>query len=262
MNRIDTQCKKFLGKRLGLMAHTVAGYPTIARSRENLRILAEAGVDFIELQIPFSDPLGDGQTIREANAVALKGGIRVCDAFAIIKAARTKDNIKIPLLFMTYFNIVFTYGVEKFCKDAKSAGIDGLIIPDATIETEHYDHLDAIAAKHDLHLIKFAGIDTGEKRLQAIAEHERGFTYCFSRRGITGAHAGLDPIIKKRLKVVRKYFKKPLGVGFGISKPDDIDTLRKSGADIVIVGSAFVEAFKAGGAYGLRKKAKELVAAL
>jgi tryptophan synthase alpha chain len=163
---------------------------------------------------------------------------------------------------MTYFNIVFTYGIEKFCKDAKSVGIDGLIIPDVTLETEAYDHLDSIAVKCGLHLIKFAGIDTDEKRLKEIAKSERGFTYCFSRRGITGVHKGLDPIIKQRLEIVRKYFKKPLGVGFGISKPEHIEILKDTEADFVIVGSAFIEAYKHGGSEELKKKAQELVSVL
>src|SRR3989344_4588286 len=150
MNNIDIQYKKIRQeKRMGLMTHVVIGYPSMKGTRALVNMMAQEGVDFIELQIPFSDPLGDGPTIHEANTRALLKGVHVKNALALVKTLRKKDHIKIPLLFMTYINIPFTYGLEKFCKDARKVGINGFIIPDYNLELEKIDHFDKLANKHN-----------------------------------------------------------------------------------------------------------------
>src|SRR3989344_6869554 len=165
MNNIDTQYKKIKQeKRMGLMTHVVIGYPNIKDTRALVKMMAEEGVDFIELQIPFSDPLGDGLVIHQANSEALRKGIRVKDAFALVKALRREGGIKIPLLLTAYMNIPFTYGLEKFCKDAEKVGINGLIIPDYNPEFEKVDHFDEIARRYNQALIRFVSLGSTPPR--------------------------------------------------------------------------------------------------
>ena len=264
MNNIDKQYKKIKNaNRLGLMTHVVVGYPSIKDTRILVKMMVEEGVDYIELQIPFSDPLGDGAVIREANTHAIANGARVRDAFQLVKTLRKKDDIKIPLLFMTYLNIVFTYGFEKFCSLAEKVGVDGLIILDYNMLHEEQDHLNKIAKKYNLILIRFISLDSNEKRMKILAKGAngpQGFIYCFSTQGITGVRQKLNLYLNKHLTHVRKFFKQPLAVGFGISKREHIKSL-KGYADIIIVGSALIEAFKKDGLDRVRIKIKELVRA-
>ncbi len=245
---------------MGLMTHVVVGYPTLKDTRELVNMMVKEGADFIELQIPFSDPLGDGPTIHVANTKALEGGVLVKDAFALVKTLREKDKIKIPLLFMTYFNIPFTYGLEKFCRDAKNAGINGLIIPDYNLQQEDVDHFDKLAQKYDQVLIRFVSLESTVGRMKSLSTGAEGFIYCFSTQGITGVRSKLNEYLTKHLDSVRKYFRKPLAVGFGISKAEHVRSLHGS-ADIIVVGSAMVKAFDEGGLKKARSLARELVAA-
>jgi tryptophan synthase alpha chain len=260
MNKLDEQFKKIEAEgRLGLMTHVVIGYPTLDDTRALAKMMAAEGVDFVELQIPFSDPIGDGSTIRKANTATLAGGIHVKDAFTLIKTLRDEDKIEIPLLFMTYLNIVYTYGFEKFCADAQTVGINALIIPDYNMAHERVDHLDDIAQKHGLVLIRFVSLDSNDERLKRISDGASGFIYCFSTRGITGARLDLDIYLSAHLANVRKFFPgSPLAVGFGISKGEHLRSLKGS-ADIAVVGSALLEAFEEQGLEGVRTKVKQLV---
>lgn len=146
MNKIDQQLSEIKKeKRMGLMTHVVVGYPNLEETVSIVKTMATAGVDFVELQIPFSDPLADGPTIMRACEAALANGTKVKDAFAIMK--ELSQQVSIPLLFMSYYNIVFRYGVEKFCRDAKKAGASGLIVPDMPIDEESYEHFYRSAQK-------------------------------------------------------------------------------------------------------------------
>lgn len=245
---------------MGLMTHVVIGYPSMKDTRALVNMMVQEGVDFIELQIPFSDPLGDGATIHEANTKALIKGVHVRDAFALVKNLREKDHIKIPLLFMTYINIPFTYGLEKFCKDAERVGINGFIIPDYNLELEKIDHLHKLASKHNQILIRFVSLESSPERMKFLAHGAEGFIYCFSTQGITGALTQLNTYLKKHLQLVHAYFSQPLAVGFGISSARDVSSLRNN-ADIVVVGSAMIKAFEKGGLGKARIKTRELVAA-
>src|SRR5258708_193254 len=139
MNLIDQKLQEIKrNKKIGLMTHVVVGYPSLEETVSIVKTMADAGVDFIELQIPFSDPLADGPTIMQACEKALENGTRVKDAFAVMR--QLSREVGIRLLFMTYYNIVFRYGVEKFCKDAKDAGAAGLIVPDMPIDEEAEEH--------------------------------------------------------------------------------------------------------------------------
>ena len=242
MNKIDQKLTEIKEqKRIGLMTHVVVGYPSLNETVAIVKAMAEAGADFVELQIPFSDPLADGPTIMRACEESLANGTKVKDAFSIMK--QLSAEVSVPLLFMSYYNIVFRYGVEKFCRDAKEAGASGLIVPDMPIDEEGEEHFYAFAEKFDLHVIHVISPASTHERLKKNAVLSKGFIYCTARQGITGAKKELDPAIRSYLQEVKKYFSIPVAVGFGISNRDHISSLKKE-ADIAIVGSALIDVIK------------------
>lgn len=222
---------------MGLMTHVVVGYPDLKTTENVVKTMASSGVDFIELQIPFSDPLADGPTIMKACEASLNNGTKVKDAFTLM--SKLSKEINIPLIFMGYFNTVFKYGVEKFCADAKAAGASGLIIPDIPLEEEGEEHFIEYARKYDLYPVRVVSPASTDDRLKKNAAVAGGFVYCMARQGITGAQKDLDPQLVEYLERVKKYFNVPLAVGFGISNKKHIDAL-KGHADIAIIGSAII----------------------
>lgn len=257
MNLIDSQLVKIIEeKRLGLMTHLVVGYPTLKTSEKLIKVMEDSGVDFIELQIPFSDPLADGPTIMKASEVALENGVKVKDSFAL--ADKLSKQIKIPLIFMTYFNTVFKYGTKRFCFDAKKAGISGLIIPDIPIEEEHEEHFIKYCRQADLKNIRVISPASTEQRMKINAQVAEGFIYCTSRQGITGVGKKLDPDIARYLNTVKKYFKTPIAVGFGISKKQQVEAL-KDYADIIVTGSAIIEVINKSNKEDLEENIKNFI---
>lgn len=239
MNAIDGQLTKIKKEgRIGLMTHIVVGYPSLKESEQVALAMEESGADFVELQIPFSDPLADGPTIMNACDLALKNGVKVSDAFKLAKNLSTQ--VKIPLLFMCYYNSVFNIGVMKFCRMAKEAGIAGLIVPDIPLEEEPEEGFLAACGKNDLYPIRLISPVSTIERLTKNAKIAQGFVYCSARQGTTGAKTKLDPELVKYLKLARSYFKVPLAVGFGISSKDRVNLITPF-ADIVIVGSAIID---------------------
>lgn len=239
MNLIDKQLEKIKQeKRLGLMTHVVVGYPSLKTTAVLVKVMADAGVDFIELQIPFSDPLADGPTIMKACEEALRNGTKVRDAFKL--ASVLSKQIKTPLLFMAYYNTVFKYGTKKFCDDAKKVGISGLIIPDIPLEEEHQEHFIKYCKESGLKNIRVISPASTVERLKKNAEVASGFVYCTARQGITGTQKELDPEIAYFLKNVKKYFKIPIAVGFGISSRERIKLIEPF-ADIAVIGSAIID---------------------
>ena len=225
-------------KSIALMTHVIVGYPSLEKTQELVEEMAASGADIIELQIPFSDPLADGPTIMRACEKSLANGTKVADAFVIMKALTAR--VSIPLLFMAYYNTVFRYGVEKFCKDAHAAGASGLIIPDMPIDEEGEEHFYALAKQYDLHAIHVVSPASTDERLQKNAEMATGFVYCTARQGITGVQSELDPSLSSYLKKIRTYFSIPIAVGFGISKKEHVQALSNH-ADIAVIGSALID---------------------
>jgi len=221
-----------------LMTHVVVGYPTLQDTEELILLMDRTGVDYIELQIPFSDPLADGPTIMKACEASLEKGNKVSDAFLL--ASRLKSKVKTPLLFMAYFNTVFNYGIEKFCKDSKEAGIAGLIVPDFPLEEEETEHFNRILKDNNLLNIKVLSPASTEARIKMNAEVGTGFVYCTARQGITGAEKGFDPSVIEYLKTVRKHFQIPVALGFGISKREHVRQIEGL-ADMAVVGSAILD---------------------
>lgn len=223
-----------------LMTHIIAGYPTLKKSEEIALAMYESGVSFIEAQIPFSDPIADGPTIMEANEIALKNGSTTHKCLKLVK--RLKKKIKIPILIMTYFNIAFNYGLEKFCRDASNAGVYGLIIPDIPIDEEKYEHYIGFCKKYNLHPIQVISQITSPARLKAISKVASGFVYCVSTYGTTGTRNRLNPKLEKYLRKVRDFVKLPLAVGFGISTKKQVKLVDKK-AEIVVIGSKIINLY-------------------
>ncbi len=221
-----------------LMTHVVVGYPTLEETEKLVLLMDKVGVNYIEMQIPFSDPLADGPTIMKACEVSLAKGTKVADSFNLAKKLSKK--VKTPLLFMAYFNTVFNYGIEKFCEDSKQAGIKGLIVPDFPLEEESTEHFNDCLKQQGLLNIKVLSPASTEERIKMNSEVGTGFVYCTARQGITGAEKGFDSNVIKYLKTVRKYFNIPIALGFGISKKEHLEGM-KGLADIAVVGSAILD---------------------
>lgn len=224
-------------KKIALMTHVVIGYPSINQTIKIVNTMAECGVDFVELQIPFSDPLADGPTIMKACEKSLENGFKVKDAFIVMRSLSSEVNI--PLLFMAYYNTIFKYGTEKFCKDAKGAGATGLIIPDIPIEAEPQEHFSYYCKKYSLANIRVVSPTSTVKRLEKNAQIGTGFVYATALQGITGAREDLNTKLTY-LKIVKKYFSIPIAVGFGISKKEHLKILTDY-ADIAVIGSAIIK---------------------
>jgi tryptophan synthase alpha chain len=238
-NKIDERLDTLrAARRKGLMTHVVVGYPSLASTGPLILAMDEAGADFVELQIPFSDPLADGPTIQSACAAAIARGARVRDAFTI--AAKAAARVRVPLLFMAYANTVHRYGVESFCRDAAEAGISGVILPDLPAEAaKHEDYFDA-CRRHGLHSIVTLAPTSTDERMARNATIASGFVYCMSRRGVTGTQLGLAPDIQAYLQRARGHLTVPIAVGFGISDRSRLEQVLPY-CDIATVGSALID---------------------
>ncbi len=238
MKKITEQLEKISKeKRTGLMTHVVAGCPEMTMTEEIIKIMAENGADFVEIQIPFSDPVADGPVMMEANEIALANGTKVADAFKL--AEKMSKKVDIPLLFMGYFNNVYKMGVKKFCKTAKKAGISGVIFPDIPFDEAKKEGFLEEIRKNGLDFIQVVSETTSVERLKEISKTASGLVYCTARLGITGLHAKASDNLAGYLKRVKKYVKLPLAVGFGISSKQDIQNIAKN-ADIAVIGSAIM----------------------
>ncbi|PIQ77178.1 tryptophan synthase subunit alpha [Candidatus Peregrinibacteria bacterium CG11_big_fil_rev_8_21_14_0_20_46_8] len=234
-----------------LMTHIVAGYPTLGESEQIARTLLDSGSGFLEIQIPFSDPIADGPVIAAANQIALQNGTRPRDAFILLRKLHEYAPDK-KLLIMTYFNILKQYGVEKFCRDAARSNCYGLIVPDAPIDEEAHTHYLASCKKYGLHAIQIISPITPETRLKKIAQAASGFVYCVARFGVTGAQKKLPQELGGYLQRVRKSIKVALAVGFGISKRAHIAALQNK-ADIAVIGSQIIREYQKSGLSGVAK---------
>lgn len=223
-------------KKILLMTHIVIGYPSLEASREMVRIMVEAGVDLMELQIPFSEPIADGPVIMKANQQALSNGVTVgqCLDFGRQMARR----FAIPFLYMTYYNIPFTYGVSRFADHMKDAGLRGAIVPDLPPE-EAADYLGAMVPR-GLSPIYIFSPTTSATRMQTIARVADGFVYCVARKGVTGDQTEFSQRIDSYLRRCRKATPLPLAVGFGVSNQRDVAFLVGK-ADIAVIGTQAIK---------------------
>ncbi len=219
-----------------LVAYVTAGYPDIEATLNVVPVLEENGCDIIELGIPFSDPLADGATIQKASAQALKKG--VTPGLCLDIARQLRQRVKIPLIFMTYYNPVYHYGLQEFCRACAGSGADGLIIPD--LPPEEGATLEAVTRENDLDLIYLLAPNSTDKRIRLVAEHSRGFIYLVSITGVTGARDSLPADLTGFVSRVRGLAHQPLCVGFGISTQEQAAQVATI-ADGVIVGSRLIQ---------------------
>jgi tryptophan synthase alpha chain len=237
MNKLERYFKDLIskGKKL-FLPYVTLGDPDIPTSIQIIEKLKEAGANGVEIGIPFSDPLADGPTIQKAVKRALDNGVSLKDGFEVVRELR-KRNINIPLLFMSYYNPILAFGLDKFLKEAGKVGLDGLIIPD--LPPEEAGSLIKATRDVGLALVFFISPTTPLQRLKQINKASTGFVYYISLTGVTGARERLPSDLERNLKIVRKEIDKPLLVGFGISKPSQVKSIIKY-ADGIIIGSAIV----------------------
>ncbi|MCU0822760.1 MAG: tryptophan synthase subunit alpha [Spirochaetes bacterium] len=220
-----------------LMTHIVIGYPSLDANLRAVKTMRDAGVDYIEMQIPFSDPIADGKTILNANQAALRNKITVADCFRFAgKIIRAYSDIS--FLFMTYYNIVFNAGTAGFIKRSKNAGIYGLIVPDVPPEEDRENYF-GICGENGIHPITVFSPTTADARLRNIKKLSSGFAYCTSRVGITGAGSKPHEKLGKFIINAKKIIDLPIAVGFGIDSASKAKLISEF-ADIIIIGSKVI----------------------
>jgi len=225
--------------RPAVMPYVTAGDPSLAATAALLPALAAAGADIVELGVPFSDPLADGPTNQRAAQRALQAGTTVAGVLDTVAHVR-QQGLAIPIVLLVYYNCIYRHGEEHFVEAAAAAGVDGLIVPD--LPPEEAGSLRSVAAAAGLDLVPLAAPTSTDQRLALIGQVARGFIYCVSVTGVTGARSTLPAELAGFLRRVRQAAgnRVPLAVGFGISTPDQVREVGRW-ADGVIVGSALVE---------------------
>lgn len=211
------------------------GDPSLEVTEQLIYAMEEAGADLIELGIPFSDPTAEGPVIQAANVRALSGGVTTDKIFDMVK--RLRQNTKIPMVFMTYANVVFSYGTERFIQKAASLSMDGLILPDVPFEEK--EEFDSVCKKYGLDLISLIA-PTSHERITQIAKEAEGFVYCVSSLGVTGMRSAITTDIGAMVQLVKAAKDIPCAVGFGISTPEQAAAMAAK-SDGAIVGSAIVK---------------------
>lgn len=211
------------------------GDPDLETTEQLIPAMAAAGADLIELGIPFSDPTAEGPVIQDANLRALSGGVTANKIFDMVR--RVRPLVSIPLVFMTYANVIYSYGADRFLKTAAEIGISGIIVPDVPFEEKQ--EFDPICKKYGIAQISMIA-PTSHDRIRAIAEQADGFLYCVSSLGVTGTRSNITTDIGAMVRLVKEVKDIPCAVGFGISTPEQAESMSRQ-ADGAIVGSAIVK---------------------
>jgi len=216
---------------------TVAGDPDRDTCIRAARALIEGGTDILELGVPFSDPVADGPTIQKADERALASGTTPDTVFSIVRELRKTSDV--PIVFLTYYNTVYRRGIRKFYREAREAGVDGILIADMPYEES--DEVTEAATEYGIDPIMLITQTTTDARIKKIVSRARGYLYLVAVLGVTGARATVSDEALDLLRRVRRHTDLPLALGFGISQPDHARTCAEQGADGVIVGSAIVD---------------------
>lgn len=211
------------------------GDPDLETTEKLIGAIAEAGADLIELGIPFSDPTAEGPVIQDANQRALSAGTTTDKIFDMVR--RVRQTVSIPMVFMTYANVIFSYGADRFLKTAAEIGMNGIIVPDVPFEEKQ--EFEPLCQKYGLDQISMIA-PTSRDRIRAIAEQANGFLYCVSSLGVTGTRTAITTDISAMVKLVKEVKDIPCAVGFGISTPEQAESMCRQ-ADGAIVGSAIVK---------------------
>jgi tryptophan synthase alpha chain len=234
-----SECFKSLKERseCALIPFITAGDPDLETTAKAIRVLDDNGANIIELGVPYSDPLADGPTIQAAATRALQKGVRLEDVLQIVQEA--KANIKAPIVLFTYYNPIYYRGIDPFLKQVVEAGVKGLVVPDLPLE-EAQTMLQP-ASEMGIEITLLVAPTSPIERIQAIAQQSQGFIYLVSVTGVTGMRSSVANRVEELLSSLRTVTDKPIGVGFGISEPQQAKQIKAWGADAVIVGSAFVK---------------------
>lgn len=222
-------------KKKAFIPFITCGDPDIETTEKLVYAMEEAGASIIELGIPFSDPTAEGPVIQAASVRALSGGVTADKVFEMVE--RIRSNTRIPLVFMTYANVVFSYGTERFVRRAAEAGMDGLILPDVPFEEK--EEFDIPCREYGLELISLIA-PTSRERIRMIARQASGFVYCVSSLGVTGTRDSISTDVAGMVRLVKEEKDIPCAVGFGISTPEQAAQMAGV-CDGVIVGSAIVK---------------------
>ncbi len=212
-----------------------AGDPSLDKTEEFILEMANSGADLVEIGIPFSDPIAEGEVIQNANVRALSNGATVKKVFEMVASVRKKTDV--PLVFLTYLNPVFHYGYEDFLSKCNEVGIDGIIIPDMPYEEK--GEINEVAKKHDIDIISMIA-PTSKQRIATIASSATGFIYTVSSLGVTGVRSEIKTDLESIVKIIKENSDTPVAIGFGINTPEQAKNFAKY-ADGVIVGSAIVK---------------------
>jgi len=218
-----------------LVPFVTAGYPTRRVTIEAITAAADAGADMIEIGVPFSDPVADGPAIQHSSHVALENGVDL--RWILNTVARARRSVDVPILLMGYYNPFLRYGLKSFCRDAVASGVDGVIVPD--LPPDEGREFKGLAEASGLSMVFLIAPTTTAARVRAIGRASTDFSYCVAVTGVTGARAGVAKTTEAYLKRVRKTIRKPIVVGFGVSRPAHVRRLGRY-ADGVVVGSALV----------------------
>ena len=244
-----------MGKRRALIPYLTAGFPTPAGSLEALQRVAAAGADFVEVGVPFSDPLADGPTIQRTTQAALEQGMTMTGVLALIRDAA----LGIPVIIMTYLNPVLAYSVDRFLVDAHAAGAAGVLLTDLPAGADAA--VESAVARSPLALIRLVAPTTDDARLKTVLADATGFVYLISRLGVTGARTNVPADLEAQVHRVRAATPLPIAVGFGIGTPAQAAAAARY-ADGVVVGSALMDALGRGGVAAAERLTRELAAAV
>lgn len=263
MNAISQRLKALRqAKQCALIPFITAGDPDLETTAAALKLLDRNGADLIELGVPYSDPLADGPVIQAAATRALQNGTKLEQVLEIV--AKVSPEIQAPIILFTYYNPILNRGIKPFLEQIAKVGVKGLVVPDLPLEEA--DELLEAAAGVGIELILLVAPTSSETRIKAISAKSQGFIYLVSVTGVTGMRNQIQSRVKDLLVEMRQITDKPIGVGFGISTPEQAQQVKEWGADAVIVGSAFVRALETGtpaeGLQAVEKLCQELKSAI
>mgnify|MGYP001552824728 CR=1 FL=1 len=242
MDRIaETFARARREQRAAFVAYLCAGDPDFATSVAACRAVIDAGADVLELGVPFSDPLADGLTNQLAAQRALEGGMTAARVFELVRKVR--ETSQVPVVFYTYYNLVFSNGVDAYVREAREAGVDGMLVLD--LPPEEAGEFLAACKKHDVKTVFIVAPTTPASRLPVLGAAATGFIYYVSREGVTGVRDQVAANIPEAVAAIRKHTALPVVVGFGLSTRDQVRQVAQT-ADGVVVGSALVNVIKAG----------------
>ncbi len=245
-----------------LIPFITAGDPSLETTKEAIRILDRNGADFIELGVPYSDPLADGPVIQAAATRALQKGTKLEQILEIVETL--SPNLQAPIILFAYYNPILNRGIKSFLSQIATAGVQGLVVPDLPLEEA--EELIKTATSVGIEVILLVAPTSSKERIEAISQYSQGFIYLVSVTGVTGMRSVLQERVKNLLLEMRSVTDKPIGVGFGISGPEQARQVMDWGADAVIVGSALVQRLATGspdqGLQALEQLCQELKAAI